>query len=387
MKPLIAVAGSLAQKPGRGGHTWVMLQYLLGFRRLGWDVLFLDALSSGESVDANGSRGGPIERSTNLRYLSDSMSRIGLSESWALVADGGDRWFGVPRGEVLERLKRSAFLLNINGFLRNEQLLAAAPRRVFLDIDPGVLQIWHDLGLHKAFRDHDDYVTIGQRLGHPDCPVPTCGIAWITTPPPVVLEEWPVHHAAPDARFTTVASWRGAYGSLEYRGATYGQRVHEFRKFVDIPARSGSVFQLALDIHPDDKNDLSLLKGSGWSLVDPLAVGCDPWTYRTYIRAAKAEFMVAKQIYAATQCGWISDRSVCYLASGKPVIAQDTGLEGLCPTREGLVTFRTLEDALEAVREGDGNYDRHTRAARAMAEQYFDSDQVLKRLLTQLNVS
>lgn len=385
MKPLIAVAGPLAQKPGRGGHTWVILQYLLGFRRLGWDVFFLDALSSEQSVDERGSR-SPIERSSNLRYLSDTMLRIGLSDSWALVADGGKQWFGVPRHKVLKRVRESAFLLNINGFLRDEPLLATVPKRVFLDIDPGVLQMWHDLGLQKVFRDHDDYVTIGQRLGHPDCPVPTCGIAWIKTPPPVVLEAWPVHDAAPDGCFTTVASWRGAYGPLEYRGVTYGLRVHEFRKFVDIPRRTGGVFQLALDIHPDDTSDLSLLTASGWSLVDPLVVGRDPWTYRTYIQGAKAEFMVAKHVYAATQCGWISDRSVCYLASGKPVIAQDTGLEGLCPTGEGLVTFRTLTDAVEAVREVSGNYDRHSRAARATAEQCFDSDRVLRRLLAELNV-
>lgn len=386
MKPLIAVAGPLAQKPGRGGHTWVMLQYLLGFRRLGWDVLFLDALSSEQSVDEGGSR-CPLERSSNLRYLCDTMSRIGLSDSWALVADGGEGWFGVPRREVLERLRASAFLLNINGFLRDGQLLAAVPRRVFLDIDPGVLQMWHDLGLHDVFRDHDDYVTIGQRLGFPDCPVPTCGIAWIKMPPPVVLEAWPVHDAARDACFTTVASWRGAYGPVEYRGVTYGLRVHEFRKFVDIPRRTGGAFQLALDIHPDDTKDLALLTGHGWSLVDPLVVGRDPWTYRTYIQAAKAEFMVTKHVYAATQCGWISDRSVSYLASGKPVIAQDTGLDGVCPTGEGLVTFRTLTDAVEAVREVSGNYAHHSRAARATAEQCFDSDRVLKRLLAELHVS
>ena len=137
--------------------------------------------------------------------------------------------------------------------------------------------------------------------------------------------------------------WRGAYGPLEYRGVTYGLRVHEFRKFVDVPSLTGGTFQLALDIHPADVTDLSLLKARGWALVDPLMVGRDPWTYRSYIQAAKAEFMVAKQVYAATQCGWISDRSVSYLASGKPVVAQDTGLDGLCPTGEGVVTFRTLD--------------------------------------------
>jgi hypothetical protein len=206
-------------------------------------------------------------------------------------------------------------------------------------------------------------------------------------PPPVVLEAWPVHPAVSPAGFTTVGSWRSAYGPVEYRGVTYGQRVHEFRKFVELPQRTGATFQLALDIHPNDAKDLALLARHDWSLVDPLVIGSDPWTYQQYVQSARAEFMVAKHVYAATRCGWISDRSVCYLASGKPVIAQDTGLEGLCPTGAGLLPFDTLDEAVAAVQDVSGNYAYHARAARSIAETCFDSDLVLGRLLTALDVA
>lgn len=381
----IVIAGSLAQKPGRGGHAWVFLQYLLGFRRLGWDVLFLDAMASDACVDADGAGAAP-ERSVNLTYLRDVMSRAGLADSWAIVVDRTGI-YGARRDHVLARLKQSAMLLNINGFLRDDDLLAAAPRRVFLDIDPGVFQIWHALGLHHAFVGHDHYATIGQHLGTPECPIPPCGIEWIPTPPPVVLQEWPVAAASRPAVFTSVASWRGAFAPLEYGGVTYGQRVHEFRKFIDLPRRSAATFELALDIHPADARDRSLLISNEWTLVDPLTIGADPWTYRKYVQHSAAEFMVAKGIYAATRCGWVSDRSVCYLASGKPVIAQDTGLANLYPIGNGLISFTTVDEAADAVRRVLGDYDRHATAARSLAHEHFDSDVVLPRLLARVGVS
>src|SRR5207302_7313805 len=136
-----------------------------------------------------------------------------------------------------------------------------------------------------------------------------------------------------------------------YRGKRYGLRVHEFRKFATLPSLSGHTFQFALDIDPAEKHDMELLTGNGWLLVDPQAVAGDPWSYRRYIQGSKAEFMVAKNMYVRANSGWLSDRSLCYLASGKPVLAQDTGLARLYPTREGLLTFDTLEAALDAVEE------------------------------------
>src|SRR6516165_9711786 len=171
MSKSIIIAGSLAQKPGQGGHTWVFLQYLLGFRRLGWDVLFLDRLEPGMCHDAAG-RPCPPEQSENVRYLREVLSRFGLGESFAVAWDGGCEWLGLPRAEVRRRVGRSALLLNFMGFFNDPEVLAAAPLRVFFDFDPGFGQMWQDLGLADVFRGHDRFVTVGENIGRPDCTIP-----------------------------------------------------------------------------------------------------------------------------------------------------------------------------------------------------------------------
>ena len=380
----LIVAGSMAQRPRQGGHTWVFLQYLLGFRRLGWDVLFVDRLEPSMCVDDAG-RPCPPGESLNVRYFVDVMERFGLGRSYTLLLGDDEPPIGVPRAEAIERTRRSAFLLNVMGFLTDEEILGAAPRRVFLDIDPGFGQMWRDLGLADPFKGHDTFVTIGENVDRPDCPVPTCGLDWITTPQPIVLEHWPARPGG--ERITGIASWRGDFGPIKYRGETYGLRVHEFRKFVELPRLTGQPFELALDIHPAETNDLALLDAHGWSRVDPKCEAGDPWSYRAYIQGSRAELMVAKNMYVRSRGGWFSDRSICYLASGKPVLAQDTGFGRQYPTGEGLLAFTTLEEAVAGVAELSRDYDRHARAARAIAEAHFDSDRVLGRLLGTLGVA
>jgi len=381
----IVVAGALAQRAGQGGHSWVFLQYLLGFRRLGFDVLFLDRLEPGMCVDE---RGSPceVECSVNLRYLLEVMRAFGLERSFSLFYDRGKRIFGVSGNAVREQLRSSLLLLNVMGYLDDPELLAAAPRRVFLDIDPGFGQMWQALGLHETFRGHDDHVTIAERIGQADCEVPSCGISWITTPQPVVLDQW-TQQPDTGSMFTSVASWRGPYAPLEYGGKRYGLRVHEFRKFMSLPRLTGRPFEVALEIHSDEKRDLALLAENGWRLVDPTLVVGDPLTYRRYIQRSGAEFSVAKGMYVESRGGWFSDRSICYLASGKPVLAQNTGLEDLYPAGEGLLLFASLDEAAAGVEEILANYKRHARAARALAEAHFDSDKVLTELLAKLGVA
>jgi hypothetical protein len=374
MGETLVVAGALAQRPGYGGHTWVFLQYLLGFRQLGFDVVFVDWLSEEMC-------GGPVGESEGARYLSTVMERFGLGGDYALLDERGDSVAGIDRAGLNDRLARSSFLLNVMGYLGDEELLAAAPRRVFLDIDPGFPQMWHDLGLADPFAGHDVFVTIGENIGRPGCHIPTCGIDWVRTRQPLVLDLWPEQRNSTGGRFTTVGSWRGAYGPIEWDGRTYGLRVHEFRKFVELPDTCGPQFELALDIDDAETRDLELLREHGWELVDPARVACDPVVYQRYVAGSKAEFVVAKNLYVDTRGGWFSDRSASYLASGKPVVAQDTGLDGLYPLGEGLVTFRTVEEAAAAVHEIAGDYRRHARAARELAEAYFDSDLVLANLV------
>lgn len=379
----VVIGGAMAQTAGQGGLTWVFLQYLLGFRRLGWDVLLVDRIDAGMCQDRFGTA-TTTEQSINLRYLAEVMEAFDLHGQWALMDQQDDRFIGMSRKDVLDRVRGASFLLNVMGYVTDDEILEAAPRRVFLDIDPGFPQMWRELGLADIFDRHDTFVTVGPNVGRPTCEVPTCGLEWIGTPQPVVLDHWPV--AADAGPFTSVVSWRGPFAPVEYRGRTYGLRVHEFRKFARLPASSGRPFEIAVDIHPADEKDRALLEAGGWSLVDPAAVAGDPWAYRGYIQRSAGEIGVAKNMYVATQSGWFSDRSICYLASGKPVAVQDTGLGDLYPVGEGLLTFSTVDEAAHCVDEICGDYGRHARAARRLAEECFDSDRVLGRLLQELDV-
>lgn len=378
------LAGSLAQRSGYGGHAWVFLQYLLGFRQLGWDVLFLDALPAESCVDEGGQRCDFV-RSQNLRFFLDVMHHFGLETSFSLTCAGDV--IGVRPVQVLERVRQSVFLLNVMGFMTDPAILAAAPRRIFLDIDPGFGQMWRTLGLADIFAGHDDFVTVGLNVGAADCVVPTCGLSWITTPPPVVLEYWPASTGVSGNAFTSVVSWRGPFGPIEYQGRTYGLRVHEFRKFMSLPSRTGRLFEIAVDIDASDSRDIAYMDEHGWVRLDPRAVAGDVESYRRYIAGSRAELMIAKNLYVDTRGGWFSDRSACYLASGRPVLAQDTGFQNSFPTGQGLLSFSTLEQAAAGVVEIDENYPRHCRAARELAEAYFDSDKVLTRLLSRLGIA
>lgn len=398
MRRLILYSGSLAQVPGQGGLTWLHLQFLLGLRRLGWDVLFLDRLESEMCVDAAG-QPAAVEHSENLRYFLTVMNEYGIEEgstgrnaqpeiSFSLNYNGGERVFGLPLEQVLERAAEADLFLNVMGFLNDEEILRRVRRRVFIDIDPGFGQMWHDLGLHDAFQGHTDFVTLGRNIGRPDCSIPTCGLKWITMPQPVVLDQWPAQPLPTDGAFTSIGAWRGPNGPIEFKGHTYGLRVHEFRKFVVLPSLCpDSKFEMALGIHPGDAKDISMLHEQGWSLVDPKGVCGGPAEYRDYIARSKSEFMIPKQMYVDTNSGLLSDRSVYYLASGRPVLARDTGIRDLYPTDEGLLTFSTLEEAAAGVESINQDYARHCRAAREIAVEYFDSDKVLTKLLSDLGVS
>ena len=386
MKGLIVLAGSLAQKPYHGGHTWVFLQYLLGFKRLGWGVLFLDRLEPEMCTDATGVP-CPVDASVNLAYLRETLAAFSLGDSFAVICDAGARTFGLPRAEILERVSASATLINVMGFLTDPEVLGAARHRVFFDIDPGFGQMWRELALHDPYDGYDAYMTVGERVGQPGCTVPDCGLRWLTTRQPVVLDEWRTAAPAAGGCFTSIGAWRGPYAPIEYRGRTYGLRAHEFRKFAALPALTDAVFEVALDIHAAEVDDLALLAQHGWQVVDPRVAAGNPHAYRTYIRASKAEIMVAKNMYVASQSGWFSDRSICYLASGRPVLAQDTGLRGLYPLGHGLLAFSSLDEAKSGVEHIAGHYEAHCRAARDLAEAYFDSDLVLSRLLAALGIA
>jgi hypothetical protein len=375
----IAVSGSLAQRPGRAGHAWVFLNYLLGFRDLGHEVLFLDRLEA--AMLGPGEAGLPVRDSRGARWLVETMASVGLDDSFCLLLDGGET-IGLSRAQALAHLGRSSLLLDFNGFLAEEELLAAAPRRVFFDIDPGFAQMWSELGLTAMLEGHDAFATVGLNLGGPGCTVPGGGREWVTTTQPVLLDRWPALSGG--AAFTSVGSWRGPFGPVEFEGVSYGLRAHEFRRFAELPSRCQAPFEIALDIDPADAADAELLRAGGWGLADAAAIGAELGTYRAYIQSSLAEISIAKGMYVQSRGGWFSDRSACYLASGKPVLAQDTGFGAQLPLGEGLLSFEDVDGATAGAEAILAAPERHARAAREIAEEHFDSRKVLPDLLERL---
>jgi len=331
-----------------------------------------------------GAAGAPLAQSVNADYFQQVMADFGLTERAALLLAGTQETVGVLYSQLQEIASRADVLVNISGMLTDEALIGRVPVRVYLDLDPAFNQLWHAVeGIDMRFAAHTHFVTVGLNLGQPDCSIPTCGLNWITTLQPVVLAQWPLAtHIEYDA-LTTIANWRG-YGSIRHAGVHYGQKAHSLRPLMALPTRTDEKFGLALAIHPGEADDLAALRANDWHLLDPAQVAQTPAAYRRFVQGSKAEFGLAKSGYVAARCGWFSDRSVCYLASGRPVLAQETGFSRYLPTGTGLLAFATAENVLAGIEALQRNYAGHTHAARAIAEAYFDADKVLSRLLEQV---
>jgi hypothetical protein len=364
----------------------VRLNWILGFRKLGWTVFFVEEIRREHCVDCRGVV-TPFEHSVNLAYFARVTEQFGLSRNAALIYENGAQIHGATHAELTDVASAADLLVNISGHLTFPPVMRRLRRKAYLDIDPGFTQFWQLAGQAGARLEHHDvYFTIAENIGRPDCAIPTGTIQWCPTRQPVVLDEWPVSTTAVGDRFTTIASWRGPYGPVQHDGTTFGLKAHAFREFIELPERFGDTFEIALDIHPADSRDLDLLRNHGWLVVDPKVVAPDPPAFRKYIQTSKAEFSIAQGIYVDTHSGWVSDRTVRYLASGKPALVQDTRFGRTYPVGQGLIPFRTLDEAVAGAKEIARNYEHHCRAARAVAEQYFDSDRVLGRFLEEAGV-
>jgi len=366
--PTIIVSGALANKPMNGGNAWSRLSWVVGFRKLGYDVCFIEQIDKQNCTAAT------------LNYFRSTMEQFGLQQDSALLGCDGSEMFGLPLSELVTRAKE-AILFNLSGHLQLADITSAVRFRIYYDDDPGFTQFWHAAGISVAgIGHHDAYFTLGGNIGNPECPIPVNGITWKHTRPPVVLDSWPVVPGDFN-RFTTVASWRGAYGPVQVGSKTYGVKAHEFRKFIEVPVCSPRRFEVALQIHPADQKDLDRLIANRWKIADPLAVAGTADEFRRYVQQSGAEFSVAQNVYVDTNSGWFSDRTVRYLASGKPALVQDTGFTGIYPTDEGLVAFRTVGEAVEGAERIVRDYNRHCKAARRIAQEFFDSGKVLRRLI------
>jgi hypothetical protein len=374
----ILLSGMVAGDPHQGGATWAVLQYVEGLAGLGHEVVLVEPLRrAGEA--------GPSAPDSQVTSYFHSLSI--LEGRSALLGADGETTAGLPYADLVRFASEADLLINISGMLRDQALLDPIPVRAFLDLDPGFNQVWHQTGTDMGLDLHTHFLTVGQLVGRQRCPVPGCGRKWMPTLPPVALGRWPLEPDAPrhDA-FTSVGHWR-SYGSIEHMGIHYGQRAHSLRELIDLPRRSGSRLRLALGIHPDEAADLEALGANGWELLDPYDVAGDPQGYADFVRGSKAEISIAKRGYVASRSGWFSDRSACYLASGRPVVAQETGFGEVLPTGEGLLAFGTAAEGGEAIAHVEADLERHSLAARALAEEHLDARKVLTRLLDEVGGS
>ena len=365
----IVMAGIIARYPF-GGVTWCSLMYLLGLRDLGHEVLYLE--DTGECGYDPLSNGRSLDPAYGTSLIQRTLEPHGLGERWAFVNYDGS-YHGRSAAEVRRWCADADLFLNLSGgswFWRDEY--RAIPHKAFIDSDPGFTQLAIAKGVPwyvEFFRGFDRLFTFGGNIGTPASPVPTGAFTWHPTWQPIALDEWRTDRPAGD-RFTSVMTWR-----TESFTDVGGNKDREFLRFLDLPARTDQRFRLAVN------GPHALLAAYGWDPVDAMRVSLTPGDYREFIHASRAELGVAKHTYVAQNTGWFSDRTECYLASGRPALVQDTGWTAHLPHGEGLLAFSDPDQAVAGIDAINSAYGRHARRAEEIAREHFGAARVLGRLL------
>ena len=379
----VVIAVGIASYPlHAAGNTWAFLQWVLGFRQAGWDVWMVEDVPTKKCLDAEG-RPCPPETSANLAHWNNIVAEFGLHDRATLCFDG----HAAALPALLDFTRDAALLFNISGHLHQRDLLAAARRRVYVDLDPAFTQIWAEVyQADMNLAAHDTFVTIGRHLATGQARAPLAGRTWLPVGVPVVLDYFtnPLLEKPGDT-WTTFTHWYG-YPQVEYDGRWYGNKSDEFARLARLPRRTTQKLEIATDLHPEDAATREFL-AHGWSLIDARPLNT-PWPrYRNYIAQSRGEFCVAKNGYVQSRCGWFSDRSACYLALGRPVILQDTGWTDFYPHGEGLLPFHDEDSALAALEKVAQDPVRHARAARQIAEKHCAATVVVNQLLETIGLS
>ena len=373
--------GSLARYLQGGGHWTVRLQYLLGLKALGHDVFVLELLwSTGDAVRDQQRIGAFFER----------LQQYGLSDRGVLLLFAKDQpeptldaaaTYGRSKQETRDLIKSADMLWNDCCGVR-QPLLGMFTHRALIDLDPGHLQV-SALTVDLDLYDHHTFLSVGRKLHDGDCEVPTLGLTWHTFMPFVYLPMWEVlPDPGRDAPFSSITHWTWEELWLQDRVLSVSKR-QAYLNYIELPQRAKRSFELAANIHPEDQTgDRELLISHGWKLADPWEVVGSPRDYQHYIARSRAEILCPKPIFRELKTGWFSDRSACYLASGRPVLAEETGFSEYLPSGEGLVGFGNLDEAVMGAAEIDAHYDRHRQAARALAEAFLDSQRTLEAMLS-----
>jgi hypothetical protein len=365
----LAPARTVAYPQG-GGHLSVYLQWALALRASGWRVIWL------EGIDPGDPERDPREMVTTLK---SRLERYGLAESVALFSLTDKPLPPDVAGRTLDDAASEADLLLNLWHSLPAFVVSRFRASAFVDTDPGLLQIWMTRG-DVRLAPHDIYFTIGETVGTPAAGFPDCGLRWHYTPPPVFLPEWPPAPADSTAPYTTITHWWGS--EFEFRGRIIdeGKRV-SFMEYKDVPLRTSARLELAVHSAEHYEKHRQRMEPVGWRLRQAWEVSSTPEAYRAYIQRSRGEFSCAKPAYVTLQTSWMSDRTVCYLASGKPAIVQHTGPSGFLPDAGGLFRFRNPDEAVRALNAAESDYARHCREARALAEEHFDARRVVARVL------
>lgn len=379
---IIIFSGSIGRFPV-GGHGWINLQYLLGLQALGHDVFYLEDCGEESWV-----YDWENEESTNdleypTTYIRDCLEPFGFQGKWIYRA--GNQSQGMALDEFMDVCSQAELLI-----------VRAVPlclwraeydwpkRRIFIDADPGFTQlslVSGDPQLANTIAHCDHLFTIAQRMGAADCSIPAGGHQWIKTLSLVWLQEWPLVEDSASSHFTTILQWKSygkshSYKKVMHQGVHYGQKDQEFAKFLSLPKYTTQLFRMALTGGSPQQ-----MSEHGWEVVPGWLVTQTPLSYRKFIQDSRAEFSVAKQGYVFSRGGWFSDRSACYLASGRPILVQDTGLSDCLPTGKGILTFSNFSEALEGIEAINADYEQHRIVARQIAVEYLATDRVLPPLL------
>ena len=371
----VCIAAATLDYPRSGGHRWVYLSWALGLRALGCEVIWLEGVAPGMD---------PQEVNERVELLKLHLDRYDLSKAVSLYSKS---WTGEPSAEVsisglldLDAVFDADLLLNL-AYGVPLQVVSRFKRSALVDIDPGLTQIWINTGQFKI-ASHNTYFSIGETVGQPTALFPDCGLKWRYTRPAVFLPDWQLSESNGGAAFSTVTGWWE--GWVEFGAESYFNRKRDgFLPFVSLPKYTTQSLELSVPEETGVSEEKQGLIAQGWRITDSFTTCSTPWDYQGYIQKSRGEFSCARPSCVRLQNAWISDRTLCYLASGKPAVVQHTGPSCFLPDNDGLFRFRDLDEAVRGLDAAASDYDNHCKAARALAEEYFDAEKVAKRVLEQ----
>ena len=377
----VVVLGYIVRGP-LAGYAWHHVQYVLGLKRLGLDVWYFEDSDDWPSCYDPRRNLTDADPSYGLHFARMLFDRLGLSQRWGYFDAHQNQWHG-PAGAQARILAQSAdVVINLSGINPLRGLWAEVPVRVYVDTDPVFTQVRHltDPWFKARTDQHNRFFSFGVNLGSFRCTVPMDGYPWVPTRQPVCIDLWPVTAPpSPESNlpFTTVMQW-DSYAQREYQGVTYGMKSRSFTPYENLPVR---VRPLPLELAMTGDDAAIRLKKLGWHINNPLQITRDPWGYQGYIQQSRGEWSIAKHGYVSTHCGWFSERSCCYLASGRPAVVQDTGFSDWLPCGQGLLAFNTPDEAVAGLQKVQSQYALHCSAARALVESHFEAGKVLRQML------